>query len=78
MQKVKQLALVFMQAFNLHVKQGIHVNGNFIIALHERSEALLIGAFRIGKCLAEICVLGQGGQVVQLLQVFDPGATDVH
>ena len=75
MQHVHQLALVLMDALDLHIKQAGRVDADAGGLVDQRGQALLVVRFDRTKFGAEPRVVGFGHQAAQQVQVTPPGGT---
>ena len=77
MKDVQKLALVFVNAFDLAVKDRVGIDDLTRGSLEPVGECNLGLAFRVAKLLAEAGVVGQGQQIAELRQVADPVFADL-
>ena len=70
------LALVFVDALDLHIKQGGVINQHPQLAAHVLGEALLAEVTHRLPALKERGVVGKGGKTLQLLEVGAPAIAD--
>lgn len=76
MQRVEQLALIFMQALDLHVKHRVRIKIQALMARNPAGETLLVAVLDLSKALKEGRVIGKGKQLFKIHQVAAPSLTD--
>src|SRR3569623_2094013 len=69
-QHVEQLALVLVDAFDVHVEQAVGIGLHAQLALNEVGEPLLIGALNGGEFRAERGIGGIRCKLPQLVEVL--------
>ncbi len=70
MQDIEQLAFVFVDALNLHIKQTVDVELDAGFLLYLVRQTLFIGQLHFSKGLAEIGIIGQRRDFFDLREVF--------
>ena len=78
MQHVEQLALVFVDALDLDIKQRIRVDRDIKSLLNDFRELYLVDAFDRTERVAELGIVGQFAQLGQLTQVAYPAFADTR
>ena len=72
MKQIEQLALVFVDAFDLYVEQAIGVDADGQPGHRQLGQTLFIGVFHGAKFNLEGFIIRQLGQLAQLRQIGDP------
>ncbi|OIQ69217.1 hypothetical protein GALL_491840 [mine drainage metagenome] len=76
LQDVQQLALVFVDAFDLHVEQRVRVNRDATFLGDPARDCHLVGALGGGEGLGKGLVLDMRLQIAQAVQIADPCLAD--
>ena len=76
MEDVEELALVFVDALHLDVEQGIRVEVDTAVLLHQGRQAHLVGPLHLVPALSEGRLAGMPGQAAQLVEMSHPGLAD--
>ena len=76
MQHIQVLALVLVDALDLHIEDGIRVDGHAGALADERGQRALVGALDLAPLGAKVRVLGQRLEPAQLARDLDPAVAD--
>ena len=71
-QQVEELPLVFVNALDLYVEDAVRIEDDAGLALDVVGQTHLVAAFRSGKVVAELLVVGRRAQLLQAIQIEPP------
>jgi hypothetical protein len=75
-ERVEELALVLVEALDLHVEERIRIDGHAELALDELGERLLVAALHRGEARAEGGIVDVLLEALEALEIGDPLVAD--
>ena len=75
-QRVQELTLVLMQPLDLHVEDGVRVDGDAVRLLDVRREPLLVAALDVGELHEDVAVAHIAHEILQFVRVREPAVSD--